>query len=111
VGQRSPDGSAGPKPDDRTSEAPGAFDLIEGWHFVEADFQREYGIDLRVELDAMTWRRFTVLVRSLSPVSATAVYLSSRAFYERPDVREISDKQQVEDGLAKFFGRPSVKVN
>lgn len=33
--------------------------------------QREYRIDLRADLAAMTWRRFLVLVRGLSLGSAT----------------------------------------
>ena len=39
---------------------------------MEADFQRDYGLDLRDALDGMTWRRFSVLVRHLSPFGAAA---------------------------------------
>jgi hypothetical protein len=33
---------------------------------LEADFQREYGLDLSVEFPRLMWRRFRVLVRGLS---------------------------------------------
>ena len=37
------------------------------WRYIEADFQREYGIDL-VHSD-MSWRKFRVLYEGLSPKS------------------------------------------
>lgn len=43
--------------------------LGDHWGAVEADFQREYGIDLLDGLDVMSWRRFTVLLSGLSPTS------------------------------------------
>ena len=33
---------------------------------VEADFQREYQIDLLLEIDTITWRRFCILLNGLS---------------------------------------------
>jgi len=37
---------------------------------IEADFQREYNIDLMRSIDkGMTWRRFTVLLSNLGPQS------------------------------------------
>lgn len=42
---------------------------------MEADFQREYRIDLGAEIGAMTWRRFTVLIGGLSAQSRTALAL------------------------------------
>jgi hypothetical protein len=33
---------------------------------IEADFQREYGIDLGASLGELTWRRFCVLLGGLS---------------------------------------------
>lgn len=41
-------------------------DIIEGWAFIEADFQREYGINLGESISIMSWRRFTVLLQGLS---------------------------------------------
>ena len=37
------------------------------WALVEADFAREYGIDLVADLPRLTLRRFMVLVRGLGP--------------------------------------------
>ena len=39
---------------------------------MEADFQRDYGMNLGEALDGMSWRRFSVLVRHLSPFGAAA---------------------------------------
>lgn len=38
------------------------------WAYVEADLQREYGIDA-AQIGGMSWRRFSVLLRGLSPQS------------------------------------------
>ena len=46
--------------------------LLRIWDAVEADFQRDYGMDLLRELDYMSWRRFQVLLRHLSPFGAVA---------------------------------------
>lgn len=51
--------------------------MIESWASVEADFLREYQIDLAVALEDMTWRRFMILLRGLSPNSATVVRIHS----------------------------------
>lgn len=40
--------------------------MIEDWGYIEADFQREYGIDLVADLSKMSWRKFLVLMRGLS---------------------------------------------
>ncbi len=37
---------------------------------MEADFQREYGIDLERKLPVLSWRRFQALVKGLGPNSA-----------------------------------------
>lgn len=39
---------------------------------MEADFQRDYGIDLTEQIDKITWRKFVVLFKNLSPYGATA---------------------------------------
>lgn len=46
--------------------------------FIEADFLREYGIDLSERLDSMTWRQFNVLMRGLSRNSATVTSILGR---------------------------------
>jgi len=44
---------------------------------VEADFLREYNVDLIETLPSMTWRKFRVLLRCLSPQSATITRLNA----------------------------------
>ena len=44
----------------------------------QADFQREYGIDLSAALGSMTWRRFFALVNGLSSGSRLAQAASAR---------------------------------
>lgn len=39
---------------------------------MEADFLRDYGINLVEQIDTMSWRRFTALFRNLSPYGAVA---------------------------------------
>lgn len=39
---------------------------------MEADFLREYGIDLMEQMESMTWRRFLCLTKNLSAQSAVA---------------------------------------
>jgi hypothetical protein len=46
---------------------------------VEADFQREYGIDLMASLDSMSWRRFVVLLGGLSLESRTTTHFVNAA--------------------------------
>lgn len=46
--------------------------MLQLWDAVEADFARDYGIDLTERLDEMSWRRFSVLLRNLSPQGAVA---------------------------------------
>lgn len=43
--------------------------MIRHFDVIEADFQREYRIDLGVDVWWMPWRRFVVLLRGLSPTS------------------------------------------
>jgi hypothetical protein len=47
---------------------------------VEADFQREYHMNLTRELAELSWRRLVVLVRGLGPQSATAVKMQVRKY-------------------------------
>ncbi len=44
---------------------------------MEADFQREYGINLVEALPAMSWRRFLSLVNGFGP-NSVFVYLSDK---------------------------------
>lgn len=65
------------------------------WDAVEADFQRDYGIDLMERLDGMSWRRFTALFRNLSAYGAVASRVEEMR--KKPQDAEISEK----DGRAQ----------
>jgi hypothetical protein len=71
--------------------------------YVESDFLREYNLDLSEALPRMSWRRFLVLLRGLSPQSATVAASSSRAqFGKGGKVNEVTSTkaaQQVFDAL------------
>ena len=58
---------------------------------------RDYGMDLRKELDQMSWRRFLVLLRHLSPYGAVAGALEQQ-------VEETDERRQAE----RFFEDMSV---
>jgi hypothetical protein len=78
---------------------------------VEADFMREYRIDLVTELPRLTLRRFMVLVRGLGPGSAVAARHAARrdtAGVPAPIARTPAESESL---LATFFGRPPGRVN
>ena len=39
---------------------------------MEADFQRDYGIDLVEQLDTLSWRKFKILLTNVNPYGAIA---------------------------------------
>jgi len=85
---------------------------MESWALVEADFMREYGIDLVTELRRLTLRRFMVLVRGLGPGSAVANRQAAR--YDvggSGSSRMARTPAESESALATFFGRPPGRVN
>ena len=81
------------------------------WALVEADFMREYGIDLVTELPRLTLRRFMVLVRGLGPQSAVASRQAARHYLGRGAARMAQTPAESEAALAGFFGRPRGRVN
>lgn len=64
------------------------------WDAVEADFQRDYGIDLMEQIDLMSWRRFVALFRNLSPYGVAA----ARA-------EELRKKPQEDEEISEEDGR------
>jgi hypothetical protein len=81
------------------------------WALVEADFTREYGIDLVAELPRLTLRRFMVLVRGLGPGSAVAARQAARHYMGGVASRMAGTPAESEAALAGFFGRPPGRVN
>lgn len=66
------------------------------WDAVEADFQRDYGIDLARQLDTMSWRRFKVLVANLNPYGAVASRMQIKEQNGEYDTDDETDKAQAE---------------
>lgn len=63
-------------------------EIIEKWGLIEADFMREYRIDLVKELPAMSWRRFMVLVSGLSVNSHFYLSFQGQKTIEDPTAAE-----------------------
>ena len=62
--------------------------MLHIWDAVEADFLRDYGIQLVEQLNNISWRKFTVLLNNLSPHGAVAMRMSmeeSKAPEESPE--------------------------
>lgn len=60
---------------------------------IEADFQRDYGLDLGDTLETMSWRRFCALLVGLSPGSTTvALAGADRQAYEGAEAEEMARK-------------------
>lgn len=74
--------------------------LLHVWDAVEADFQRDYGIDLMEQIDGLSWRRFTALFRNLSAYGAVASRVEEMR--KKPHDAEISE-QEGRAQAAAFF--------
>ncbi len=74
---------------------------------MEADFLREYGLDLSTALAGMTWRRFLVLLRGLSPNAATVTALQSRVQFGRTkaEVNEVATPEQAQSVFETLYRR------
>lgn len=75
-------------------------DIIENWGLLEADFQREYNINLMASLWSMTWRRFLVLLQGLSSDSA----LVNKFANDGESGQVISDQKTAERILERWNG-------
>ena len=65
---------------------------------MEADFQRDYGIDLVTDLNRLTWRKFLVLYRNLNPFGA----VSNRVQAEMAEAKKESEASEEEQANAFF---------
>lgn len=73
--------------------------MLHIWGAIEADFIRDYRIDLMEQLDGMSWRRFLVLLNNLSPHGAVSAQI--RASQDRND--EETTSEQDEEDANRFF--------
>lgn len=72
------------------------------WGYVEADFQRDYGINLVSELPRMSWRRFRVLLNGLSPYGALASHYEEAA--KRQSAEDAREGGGTPDDVKEFWG-------
>ena len=78
-----------------------AVDIIEKWGLIEADFQREYGINLVEELDALSWRRFLTLLSGLG-MNSTLINVISKS--NQPSEGIIEDPEAAERAMKRMWG-------
>ena len=65
--------------------------MLEYWPSIEADFYRDYRIDLRTEIHNMTWRRFDVLLGNLSVESNTVLLMQN----DKDEVKKDEPKKEM----------------
>lgn len=71
-------------------------DILENWRLIEADFKREYQIDLVREIRTMSWRYFLTLLTGLS---------SKSRFMMKLHEEQEQSKDMIDDGEAMaLFG-------
>lgn len=66
---------------------------------MEADFLRDYDMDIMEQLDVISWRRFVVLLNNLSPYGAVAIQI--RAWNE--DQKKEQREEDEEKAANAFF--------
>ncbi len=62
---------------------------------MEADFQREYGLELGAAIETMSWRRFCALVQGLSASSATVMMMEYN--------RNVIEEDQAEAAVRRLW--------
>lgn len=75
-------------------------DIIEDWNILEADYMREYGINLPLFIDTITWRQFLVFLNGLSQESLTVQTITNRKT-GKTAIR--TNKRKEESILKEFF--------
>jgi hypothetical protein len=76
-------------------------DIIEKWGLIEADFQREYGINLVEELNVLSWRRFLTLLSGLG-MNSTLINVIGRS--KQPDKQIIDNPEVAERAVKRMWG-------
>lgn len=65
--------------------------MLAVWEYIEADFRRDYHIDLAEALPHMSWRQFLTLLHGLSPWGALATHYEEAAKQWRLEQSRASD--------------------
>jgi len=78
---------------------------------LEADMLREYRLDLAEVLPKLSWRRFMVLVRGLSPNSATVTKVQEhrRKFSGTDQVNVMRTPEEAQAAFERLFAPPAGK--
>lgn len=71
---------------------------------MEADFERDYGIDLVEQLDKMSWRRFRILLRNINPYGAVAMRMDETK-NEPEDEDPETDKARADAFFSRILSR------
>jgi len=80
--------------------------VLDHWALVEADFQREYGLDLSRALWSMTWRRFSTLLAGLSPEAVFIHRMAKDGKRARSSGPVLSDPKEIAEAIkARFRGK------
>ena len=74
--------------------------MLHIWDAVEADFERDYSINLMEHIDKMSWRRFLVLLNNLNPHGAVAAMIQSM---NNTDNIEERTEAEEEKAASDFF--------
>lgn len=80
-------------------DEPRQIDILKEWALIEADFQREYRIDLCSQLHSLSWRKFLVLLNGLS-VNSTLSFVVHKS--KKPSV--IKDPRKAERAVKQVWG-------
>lgn len=70
---------------------------------IEADFQREYQIDLTKEMNTLTWRRFLVLLGGLG-MNSTLINVLRQSTPKAPAGNVIDDPEKAEKAFLRAMG-------
>lgn len=79
--------------------------MLHIWSAVEADFERDYGINLMEQIDTMSWRRFLVLLNNLNPHGAVAAVIQSQTDTDNIENRtEAEEEKAASDFFTSMMG-------
>ena len=84
--------------------------MLAVWGYIEADFRRDYQINLVQSLPLMSWREFNVLLNGLNPYGALASHYDSALKKQREEEERESSVPSA--AVNSFWNRmASVRIN
>ena len=73
------------------------------WGMIEADFLREYRINLEQEINTITWRKFIILLKNLS-VNSNWYLINMNANNKENELDIITDNKLAERMVDRVWG-------